>query len=97
MSFPLQIIAPAGEIFNNTVDAISAPGELGSFQVLTGHAPIVYALGQGVLKILTGQGEQYFAIDSGILEVSGNHHCQVLVDRIQSAEDFQKAKSIKFN
>jgi F-type H+-transporting ATPase subunit epsilon len=48
---------------------MSAPGVLGSLGVLPGHAPLLAALGRGVVKATAETDEQYFAIESGFLEV----------------------------
>ncbi len=47
----LEIITPEKEIFKGGVEAVQFPGLDGSFQVLKGHAPIISALKEGVVKI----------------------------------------------
>jgi len=47
----LEIITPESKIFSGNVEAVQLPGLDGSFQVLTGHAPIISALSQGIVKI----------------------------------------------
>jgi F-type H+-transporting ATPase subunit epsilon len=47
----LEIITPETKIFEGEVEAVQLPGLDGSFQVLSGHAPIVSALKEGVVKV----------------------------------------------
>lgn len=47
----LEIITPESKIFYGEVDAVQFPGLDGSFQVLTGHAPIISGLSKGVVKV----------------------------------------------
>ena len=37
----LEIISPEATIYSGEVLSISVPGEIGSFQMLSNHAPIV--------------------------------------------------------
>ena len=47
----LEIITPESKIFSGEADAVQFPGIDGLFQVLNNHAPIISALGKGVIKI----------------------------------------------
>ena len=47
----LEIITPESKIFYGEVSAVQFPGLDGSFQVLTGHAPIISGLSSGRVKI----------------------------------------------
>lgn len=47
----LEIITPEAQVFAGKADAVQLPGLDGLFQILKGHAPIIAALGQGVIKI----------------------------------------------
>ena len=40
----LDIVSPDKEIFNGEVDSVTLPGTLGSFTILSKHAPIVSSL-----------------------------------------------------
>lgn len=80
MSFQLSVITPSGEAFNAPVESVLAPGMLGQFVVLTGHAPIVAALKAGQLDIVADAKRQSFQIAEGVLEVDGSHQCLVLVE-----------------
>lgn len=69
----VDIVTPAGAVFNATAEAVQLPGSQGSFQVLFNHAPIVSTLEAGVVKVRERAGvERQFRIDGGIVEVQAN-------------------------
>jgi F-type H+-transporting ATPase subunit epsilon len=47
----LEVITPESNLFSGEALAIQLPGVDGLFQVLNGHAPIISALKEGVVKI----------------------------------------------
>jgi F-type H+-transporting ATPase subunit epsilon len=47
----VEIITPEMDIFKGEAEAVQFPGLDGSFQVLSGHAPIISALVEGDLKV----------------------------------------------
>ncbi len=47
----VEIITPEMEVFNGEAEAVQFPGLDGSFQVLSGHAPIISALVEGEVKV----------------------------------------------
>jgi len=69
MSFKLTIMTPQGPVFEDEVESFSAPGTNGYFGVLSSHAPMVAALGSGVLKVEKETDIQYYAISGGVVEV----------------------------
>ena len=73
MSFHLRILGPDRVHFDETVMACVLPGVVGSFGVLTGHVPLVAALGMGMLKITRENGDEVcFVIDGGLAEVAAD-------------------------
>jgi F-type H+-transporting ATPase subunit epsilon len=70
----IEILTPEKKLFAGDVYGIQLPGVNGSFEVLEKHAPMVSALGNGVLKILvdqTGNVSKY-NISGGFIEVINN-------------------------
>ena len=66
----LEILTPKGVIFSKEVNSIIAPGKLGSFGILPGHAPLISSLGPGNIVIDEESGNKTnYKIDSGFLEV----------------------------
>jgi F-type H+-transporting ATPase subunit epsilon len=47
----LEIVSPEATLFIGEVTSVTLPGEVGSFQILNNHAPIVSILKHGVVKI----------------------------------------------
>jgi F-type H+-transporting ATPase subunit epsilon len=73
-SFRLEIISPAGEVFNGDIEHVRAPGVKGSFGVLKGHTPFITALEIGLIEAkVSGNEEKLFATSGGHAEVHGDH------------------------
>lgn len=69
----LDIVSPDKEIFNGEVDNVTLPGTLGSFTILSQHAPIVSSLKAGTLAYVTKDGEEHVQdIHGGFVEMNGN-------------------------
>jgi F-type H+-transporting ATPase subunit epsilon len=79
-SFKLSLITPNGKIFEDSVEAVMAPGIEGFFGVLANHIPMVTLLKEGLLKITQNQNDTSFMISSGILEVNPNNDVVLLCD-----------------
>lgn len=47
----LEIITPEVNVFAGDAEAVQLPGLDGLFQVLNGHAPIISALKEGIVKV----------------------------------------------
>jgi len=69
-TFPFEILTLEKVFFSNEVRFVVAPGLEGSFEVLAGHAPYVFALQPGALQIRRPDGtDQHVAVGSGFLVV----------------------------
>lgn len=69
----LEILTPETKLYSGEVYGIQLPGIAGSFEVLDKHAPIVAALGTGIIKVLkTKTDVANYAIQSGFVEVLNN-------------------------
>lgn len=79
MSFKLKIITPEKKVFEGDVDSIKCPGLDGLFGILSGHAPMVSALGDGTLTYDSAGSSKEVKISGGFLEVS-NNVCSVMAD-----------------
>ena len=70
MSYKLAIMTPEGRCFDGDVESLVAPGLVGSFGVLAGHAPMVAGLQAGIVKVTVAGGDAlWFVISGGIAEV----------------------------
>ena len=61
-------MTPKGVVAHTDTDSVQAPGELGEFELLPGHVPMLTALKPGVLTIGTKARARY-AVSSGYLRV----------------------------
>ena len=69
----LEILTPETRLYSGEVYGIQLPGIAGSFEVLDRHAPIVAALGKGVIKVLKTKTDTVnYSIQSGFVEVLNN-------------------------
>lgn len=72
-SFKLEIITPGRLVFQGEVTSVTAPGVMGGFQVLSGHAPMLSAIGVGVLKVKDREGKDTtYSTSGGFVEVKDN-------------------------
>ncbi len=97
----LEIVTPAKIVFSGNVKSITVPGELGSFQILFNHAPIISNLTIGEIKFEDEHGNKFFyASSSGFLMVFKNR-VTIVSDSIQSSseinvrEDSEKLRLLK--
>lgn len=68
----LRIVSPEKVVFNGEVENVTVPGTLGSFEILTDHAPIISSLEEGRVEYTTKEGRQQMQIRSGFVEVKKN-------------------------
>lgn len=64
----LSIITPGTAEKTFEATKVFLPGLVGSFEVLKGHAPLIAALGEGIVRWDGGE----FNISSGVVEVRDN-------------------------
>ena len=69
----LTILTPDTEFFSGKIISVRVPGVLGQFEILKDHAPIVSALGKGLVRVKKFEGEDLtFQINQGYVEVLNN-------------------------
>jgi F-type H+-transporting ATPase subunit epsilon len=69
---------------------VQAPGELGEFELLPGHVPMLTALKPGVLTIGLKQRSVY-AVSSGYLRIDPEGAVEILVEQAVPATDIDVA------
>jgi len=85
-AFSLEIIAPDRVVFRGETTSVSAPGEVGGFQVLYNHAPLLSTLAVGILRVKDKEGsDTLFATGGGFFEVHDNA-ALVLVDSAERVD-----------
>ncbi len=67
-----RLITPEKVLFEGQVRSVVAPAVDGMLGVLGGHAPLMAALGSGVLKLTIGDERSYYAVSGGFLQVKDN-------------------------
>lgn len=69
----LKIVSPEKIEFEGDVVSVLVPGSLGSFEVLTDHAPIISSLDKGIVEYVTSNQERIqLDILGGFVEVQKN-------------------------
>jgi F-type H+-transporting ATPase subunit epsilon len=86
-TFQLEVATPERLLVDEQVTEAELPGQEGYMGILAGHAPLLSALGAGVLTY-QGGGAQVLAIDGGFVEVFDNH-VRVLADHAEFGRDIQ--------
>jgi len=82
----VNLVTPRGVVAHTDADSVQAPGELGEFELLPGHVPLLTALKPGVLTIGTKARARY-AASSGYLRVDPSGDVEILVEQALAAKD----------
>lgn len=85
-TFQLEVATPERLLIDEQVSQAELPGKDGYIGVLAGHAPLLSALGAGVLSYTVGGEQRFLAIDGGFVEIFDNH-VRVLAERAEYGED----------
>ncbi len=91
----VAVVTPRGPVADEETDGVTAPGQLGEFEVLPGHVPFLTLLHPGVLILGDKQARRVFAVSSGFLEVEPDGEVQVLVEQAIPAEKVDTAAAKK--
>jgi F-type H+-transporting ATPase subunit epsilon len=68
----LEVVTPHGQVVNEDVDIVTAPGVEGEFGVLAHHAPFLSAIKTGTLVFKQNKREKFLMVSGGFAEVSNN-------------------------
>ena len=79
-SLDVRLVTPKGVVAHVDTDGLTAPGELGEFELLPGHVPMLTALKPGVLTIGDKHRTRY-AVSIGYLRVDPQNSVEVLVEQ----------------
>jgi ATP synthase F1 epsilon subunit len=82
----VNLVTPRGVVAHTDADSVQAPGELGEFELLPGHIPMLTALRPGVLTIGTKPRSRY-AVSSGYLRVDPQGAVEILVEQAVPAKE----------
>jgi len=82
----VNLVTPRGVVAHTNADSVQAPGELGEFELLPGHVPMLTALRPGVLTI-GAKARARYAVSSGYLRVDPDGAVEILVEQAALAGD----------
>lgn len=85
-TFQLEVATPEREYVNEQVREAQIPSQNGFLGVLAGHAPLLGALGAGLLTYEGGGGPHTLVVAGGFVEISDNH-VRVLADIAELPKD----------
>ena len=85
-TFHLELVTPDGTQFESDAVSVVIPGVRGSWGVLARHAPMIGAVGDGVLKVETEGGTKYFVVTGGVAEIDPVRTV-ILADGLMEAEN----------
>ncbi len=81
-SFPVEVLTPEGEAFNDEVEMISTRTSVGSIGVLARHQPLLAIIDPTELRLYTSESDYTsYAQGEGFLQVI-NNRALVLVDEL---------------
>ena len=71
--FPVEVLTPEGEVFNDEVEMVSTRTTSGSIGILAHHTPILAMLDPAELRLYKTESEVVcFAQAEGYLQIAGN-------------------------
>jgi len=86
----VNLVTPKGVVAHTETESVQAPGELGEFELLPGHVPMLTALRPGVLTLGTKTKARY-AVSTGYLRVDPKGAVEILVEQAMPAKDIDTA------
>ncbi|MFH1069927.1 MAG: ATP synthase F1 subunit epsilon [Candidatus Glassbacteria bacterium] len=87
-----RLITQEKVIFEGEVRSVVAPAANGQLGILSKHAPLMAALGRGVLKITVGTEKKFFAVVGGFLQVKDNNLI-LLADQAVPADNIDRVEA----
>lgn len=92
-TYKLEVLTPQRRAFEGDVTSLIATGVDGLFGVLVDHAPMLAALGFGLLSAQTADGKtRVFVLNEGFFEVRDNV-ASILIDIADPAEEIDVARA----
>jgi F-type H+-transporting ATPase subunit epsilon len=88
----LELATPTRLVVSAEVDEVVAPGSLGYFGVLPGHAPLLATLGIGEVTYRVGRDEHHVAVSGGFAEVR-NDKVIILADSAETPADIDRTRA----
>jgi F-type H+-transporting ATPase subunit epsilon len=89
-TFHFDLVSPEKLVFSGEVEQVDAPGLVGDFGVLAGHAPFIATLKPGLLVVYAGGQRRRIVVGGGLAEVNP-HSMTVLAEMATPVEDLDPA------
>ena len=102
--FPVEVLSPEGEIFNDEVEMVSTRTATGSIGVLANHTPLLAMLDPAELRLYLSENEVVrFAQGEGYMQVTGGRalllveeaHPPEALDRADLQDDVTRARRVR--
>ena len=85
--FPVEVLTPEGEVFNDEVEMVSTRTTVGSIGILANHAPLLAMLDPTELRLYKTESEVVsFAQAEGYMQVADNRALILVEEAHQPAE-----------
>jgi len=89
----VRLVVPDRILVDQSVDAVEVPSRSGYFEALYGHAPLLAAIGPGVVRLHGGEaGEKEFNVARGFVEVLPER-VTILVESARPKEEIDIANT----
>jgi len=91
--FPVEVLTPEGEVFNEEVTQISTRTAVGSIGILANHQPMLAMLDPTELRLYSSEND-YTALaqGEGYLQVQHDSRVLILVDEAGKPEDLDTSE-----
>lgn len=85
------VVSPERPLFDGSVERVVVPGSEGELGILPRHAPLIAALGPGLVRLHSKGGDERFGIRGGFMLVKKNVVTLLVADAVKPA-DIDRAK-----
>ncbi len=92
MALTVEMVTPRKVAFSGTATQVQAPGILGEFGVLEGHARMLAVTKAGIVALHTDDGTRRLLVGPGFAEV-GLDQVTLLVDRCEEIDGVDKEQA----
>jgi F-type H+-transporting ATPase subunit epsilon len=91
--FPVEVLTPEGEVFNDEIVQISTRTAIGSIGILANHQPMLAMLDPTELRLYTSEDSyETLAQGEGYLQVQRDSRVLILVDEAGKPEDLDASE-----
>ncbi|GAB4217820.1 MAG: ATP synthase F1 subunit epsilon [Synechococcales cyanobacterium] len=93
MTLTVRVITPGKIVWDAPADEVILPATSGSLGILTGHAPLLTAVGTGVMRVKSSNEWTTIAVMGGFAEVERNE-VAVLVNRAERGDSIDLSQAV---